>query len=256
MSTAIGTNSRANERHHGGVHSDAVDIWWARLGDADDTFRSLFDATEQGRYAAYRRPADAARFLLGATMVRVLGARHLALPVDRVAVDRSCATCGRQHGRVRLPGTQLEVSISHSGDLVGVAAHLGAPVGLDVERHAGRLEVDVLCRHVLAPAEGTRLATFPEADRTAGLLRYWTRKEAIVKCTGDGLRTELTTVVVSAPDEPAALVSWAGRPDAVSNLRLYDLPTRDAHLAAVAVWRRQPVSIREHPASELLAALG
>jgi phosphopantetheinyl transferase len=35
-----------------------------------------------------------------------------------------------------LPGTHLHASVTHSGDLVGVALARTAPVGLDVERIA------------------------------------------------------------------------------------------------------------------------
>jgi 4'-phosphopantetheinyl transferase len=53
----------------------------------------------------------------------------------------------------------------------------------------------------------------PANRRVDGFLRYWTRKEAVLKATGDGLRVPMDELVVSAPEEAAELRSWRGRPD-------------------------------------------
>ena len=60
---------------------------------------------------------------------------HQRRPGD-VPVERTCPDCGRPHGRPRLdlPGAP-QLSVSHSGLLVVVAAHDG-PVGVDVQRIA------------------------------------------------------------------------------------------------------------------------
>jgi hypothetical protein len=50
-----------------------------------------------------------------------------------VVVDRSCPSCGRHHGRPHLPGTGLDVSISHSGATVAVAVSNAGPVGVDAQ---------------------------------------------------------------------------------------------------------------------------
>ncbi|MQA26869.1 MAG: 4'-phosphopantetheinyl transferase superfamily protein [Micromonosporaceae bacterium] len=232
---------------HAGFDDAVARVYWARLEDRHDGLLALLDAVERERHARYRRPADADRFLLGAAMVRALAGARLGCPPAAVTVDRRCDDCGKPHGKPRLPGAGLEVSVSHSGDLVGVACHPGAAVGLDVEQLDHRFDVDGLAATVLAPQEIASLAATAPADRLAGFLRYWTRKEALVKATGDGLRADLRSLVVTGPAEPpAVLASGHGE------LTLYDLTAAPGHLGALAMLRAAPVRVEELPATGLL----
>src|SRR5690606_21175696 len=107
----------------------------------------------------------------------------------------------------------LRLSWSHSGDRVVVAVTPGTEVGVDVERivpHARET-----AERVLREPERAVLAALPEPRRPAGFVRYWTRKEALLKATGDGLAVPPALLHVTAPDAPPRLLSWSGpdRPD-------------------------------------------
>jgi 4'-phosphopantetheinyl transferase len=231
-------------------------VWWAELDEARADWVALLDPAERERLTAYRQAADRDRFLLGCVVVRhVLGA-HLGVPPDEVALDRRCPDCGRPHGRVRLagggPGAPA-LSVSHSGRWVAVAAHRGGPIGIDVEQ-VRDLDADGLGEIALAPDERRALDDLPDGRRVEAFVRLWCRKEAIVKSTGDGLRASLAEIVVSGPDEPAALVSWPSRPHLVGGLFLRDLAPRPGHAACLAVHAEAPVEVVEMPASDALAA--
>ncbi|GGR87228.1 hypothetical protein GCM10010169_34330 [Micromonospora fulviviridis] len=99
----------------------------------------LLDDRERQRVDRAVPEADRARFLLGAALLRTVAGAMLDLPAEAVAVDRTCSQCGRWHGRPRLPGTALEMSVSHSGAIVTVAVLPGGGrVGVDVERTGDR----------------------------------------------------------------------------------------------------------------------
>lgn len=209
-----------------------VEVWWARIEQAQPEFIADLDAVEQQRYTAYRREEDKARFLLGVTMVRrLLGARR-SLPPASVVLDRACRDCGKPHGKVRAEG--IELSVSHSGDWVGLAIGT-APVGLDVEQLNPALEVDGVARMSLAPEELAELAK--AADKPWAFARYWTRKEALLKATGDGI-AGLQSVVVSPPDQPPAVLRWDSGP-----AQLKDLNPDDTHAAALAVLSAEPLTV-------------
>lgn len=112
------------------------EVWWARLALADIVLVRTLSPVERARLDALARPADRARSLLAAALVRAVAGRLLDLPPGDVPVERTCPDCGRPHGRPRLdlPGAP-QLSVSHSGLLVVVAAHDG-PVGVDVQRIA------------------------------------------------------------------------------------------------------------------------
>jgi 4'-phosphopantetheinyl transferase len=184
-------------------------------------------------------------------MLRHALGRHLGVPPDRVPLDRTCPDCGRPHGRPRLAGAAggPELSVSHSGRWVAVAAHLGGPVGVDVEQVKEDLDVTALARITMAPDERRSLAEAP--DRAAAFTRLWCRKEAVVKLTGDGLRADLAEVEVTGYDEPAALLRWPRHPALPGRLVLRDLDTEPGYAACLAVLADGPVRVAQHRAATL-----
>lgn len=186
--------------------------------DADDL--ALLDAVERGRRERYLREDDRRRFTLGVVLTKRELAERTGTTPEKISLDRTCEGCGAPHGRPRFPG--WHVSVSHSGGLVGVAV-ASVPVGLDVEQR-GRSLADI--------ADAV-LAGEPEGD----LLVYWTRKEALVKATGDGLKVPMTDVLVSAASAPAALLSWRGRPDLPARTVLRDLDPGPGYSGALAFIR-------------------
>ncbi|MEV5407320.1 4'-phosphopantetheinyl transferase superfamily protein [Thermopolyspora sp. NPDC052614] len=228
----------------------SCEVWWARPDAARPWHRDLFTPDELGRADAYRRRADRDRFTVGCAVSRIVLGRRLGLAPADVPLRRDCDSCGRPHGRPRLPGDDLHLSVSHSGDWVAVAVTGLGPVGVDVEQHSARA-LD-LAETVLAPAEAAALARLPVGERAAAMIGYWARKEAVVKATGDGLRAPLSGVRVSPPGEPARLLAYDGRPDLVMALR--DLPSRPGHAAAIAVLGlTSPPPVAELDATALLA---
>src|SRR6476659_3894222 len=94
-----------------------------------DWHGSVLDHLESERCQRYRLAADRDRFTLAGALLRMVAGRALGVGASAVVVDRTCDTCGEPHGRPRLPGCGLQVSISHSGDVVTVAVTAAGPVG-------------------------------------------------------------------------------------------------------------------------------
>jgi 4'-phosphopantetheinyl transferase len=205
-----------------------AEVWWGRIEQVRAEFADELDPVERQRLEAYRRDADKARFLLGCTIVRRVLATRLSLPAASIRLDRTCPDCGKPHGKVRADGAEL--SVTHSGDLVGVAIS-DLPVGLDVEKVDPGIDVDGVARISLSEAE---LAALPRDDgRARAFTTYWTRKEAIVKATGHGLRTDLRTIATTPPGFQVIELNVA--PDYVAALAVVsdELPvvrTRDAQV--------------------------
>jgi 4'-phosphopantetheinyl transferase len=227
----------------------AVEIWWARIRDARPELAADLDAAERGRLAAYTRDEDKARFLLGAAVIRRVLGRELEVAPADVRLDRTCPDCGQPHGKVATDGMQL--SVSHSGDLVAVAFHPRTPVGVDVELVDPTIDADSLAAVSLSEVEADQLAEVEPARRARAFTQYWTRKEAVVKATGDGIRADLRKVIVSAPDRPAALVEWPGYDGPV---RLVDLQAGQDYAAALAVLSDEPLDVRSIDAGPLLSS--
>lgn len=100
---------------------------------------SLLDDRERHRISRCVSEADRARMLLGAALLRVAVSSLIGVPPAVLTVDRNCSDCGGWHGRPKVPGANVDVSVSHSGMVVTVATLAGGGrVGVDVERVGDR----------------------------------------------------------------------------------------------------------------------
>ncbi|MET9268176.1 4'-phosphopantetheinyl transferase superfamily protein [Kribbella sp. NPDC003557] len=223
-----------------------------RLSQVDEALDAatarLLEAEERTRAAAYRLTDDRLRFQVGVAVTRLALAAEMDCRADEIRLDRTCPDCGRPHGKVRVAGPRpgWEVSVSHSGDLIGVAVGTIAPLGLDVEQI--RAVEAAVAPLVLTPSEERQVRT------AADFIRFWTRKEAVVKATEDGLRQPLNLITVTAPTEPPRLLAWTERDPITAGIQLHDLADRNGHLASLAVLSPDEVTITEHDAQPLLRA--
>ena len=223
-----------------GTAADATaEVWWAHPQDAAPRLAALLDHAERERWTAYRRDADRARFLVGCVLAKAVVAARTGQRPAQVSFDRACRQCGKPHGKPAVLGGGPELSVSHSGDLVAVAVAT-APVGVDVEQLDGRArELDVgdpaaLSRMVLAGEEQAALAAVEPAGRARAFLVAWTRKEAVTKARGDGLRVPFGEVVVAADLAVPRVTAWP-YPQDPRSVSLLDLDPGPGYVSALAV---------------------
>ncbi|MBK1785449.1 4'-phosphopantetheinyl transferase family protein [Prauserella cavernicola] len=208
-------------------------VWWSTPILETGERLALLTEPERERHAAYRRDEDRRRFLTGRVLAKTLAGERLGIAATAVEFDATCDDCGKQHGPPRIPGADLALSISHSGDRVGVAISTGTPLGLDVET-ASRTVDDGLLGYALNDAERAALTGLSERERTEAFFRYWTRKEAVMKATGRGLRIPLGSLTMSPPGEPAKLTDSADPALSPERTRMADLDPGDDYRAAIA----------------------
>ncbi|MFG2193591.1 4'-phosphopantetheinyl transferase family protein [Streptomyces sp. NPDC048639] len=167
----------------------------------------VLDGEERERAAAFLREADRDRYRVAHVALRRLLGGYLGR--DPAAVEflrEPCPGCGKLHGRPALSGESLHFSLSHSGDLVGIAV-ADTPVGIDVEElPAPQVVAEVAS--VLHAEERAEIEGRPEGLRPAAFARCWTRKEAYLKGTGIGLAEDLSVTLVGAGPEPVDPPGW------------------------------------------------
>lgn len=227
--------------------STKVVVYWARRLDANHAWLTALDAVERARFGLYRRPEDRDRFLVGAALVRALGARHAGVSAHTVRVDRTCPHCAASHGPPTIVGCDIEASISHSGEVVVLAATLATRIGVDVERRPSPESVPDLARYALTPNE--------TVETPAEFAEYWTRKESALKCTRDGLLISPIDIAVTAPHLPPALLTYPARPDMPGRMTLVT-PTGvpPGYAASVALLDAVNPVIAEESGTALLAS--
>src|SRR5258708_25842809 len=85
-------------------------------------------------------------------------------------------------------------------------------MGIEVEQVRGIFDVEASARRFFSAHELEQLAALPNEKKFEAFFRCWTRKEAYIKATGEGLSLPLHQFDVSvAPENRDALLST--RPD-------------------------------------------
>jgi 4'-phosphopantetheinyl transferase len=235
--------SAASEASASG-NGQQCEVHVGRIEDLRAAHLALLSDPELTRARQYRLVADSDRCLLGAVLLRIAAARHLGIRPADVAVDRTCGRCGAQHGRPRLPGTSLRASVSHSGDIIAVAITSAGEVGVDVEA-VRSIDFAAVTESVCTPRERNYVRAATD------FYTFWTRKEAVLKATGEGLNRPMTDLDVTPPGSAPVLLRLGS--EASPACQMADISVGDGYHAAVAVLAADPVGFSTHDASSLLA---
>lgn len=197
------------------------------------------DQTERSRLERLLRPGDRDLFATARAALKSLVSDLAAVPPEEVGLEYTCPLCDAPHGRpqVASPRTArcLDVSISHSGQRVLVAASIIGSIGVDVEALAPpRRDLIEAVELALDDSEILVVNELPLDQRDAGVLKYWVRKEAMLKCAGVGLRGSPGRIRLGPPDARPIVLAWHA-PEALSEIFLRDIDLGSGYHAALAV---------------------
>ncbi len=211
---------------------DEVHVWRVDLDGAPEAaVASSLSADERERARRFRFERDRQRFVAARGLLRRLVGRYLDQEPARVRFGYG----PRGKPFVDAAGG-LRFNVSHSAGLALVAFAWGREVGVDVERLRPVPEAEDIARQYFSRWEESELRRLPEGERAAAFFRCWTRKEAFVKATGDGLSRPLDAFDVTlAPGEPARLVRVAGEPEAARRFWMVDVSPGRGFAAALAI---------------------
>ncbi|MET9819710.1 4'-phosphopantetheinyl transferase superfamily protein [Streptomyces sp. NPDC006355] len=149
------------------------------------------------RYRRIPDPAVRHRFAASRLAVKYTAAAALGT-AEPVELDLAYAPGGRPY--VRGFG-QLDVSLTHSEDLIVVGVSLIGRIGVDAESAHARPPAEAFLGHTCTAAERTELGSLSEAEQHRALVRLWTLKEAYSKALGQGLPLGFTEFGFTACEE-------------------------------------------------------
>ncbi len=139
-------------------------------------------AEEHARAGRLRRAGDGARYLAAHGALRLILAGYVGHDPQDLQFETG------RWGKPSLVGGTLQFNLSHSGALALIAVAHGRPVGVDVERRRPIAEVEGIVGRICTPRERAVLDALPPSERHDAFLALWTRKEALAKMSGEGIR--------------------------------------------------------------------
>lgn len=231
-----------------GLRPGEVHVWAARLDDlpeADLLVQLSVDERERARRFAFER--DRRHFTSARGFLRILLGRYLGRDPStlRFAVG--------PRGKPFLSGSEgPRFNLSHSGGLALLAFAVDRELGIDVERERPMPDAEDIARRYFSQREQEEILRLPREERGSAFFRCWTRKEAFIKATGDGLARPLDEFDVTlSPGEPARLLRVDGEPGAAHRFWLEDLRPAAGFAGALAVAGRPERVVRRAWGKEL-----
>jgi 4'-phosphopantetheinyl transferase len=207
-------------------------VWTVSLdrepGELSD-LEALLAPPERERAGRFRFDQDRRRFIAGRGFLRRILGRY----VDQ-APEKLSLVAGRR-GKPSLPGSSLQFNLSHSDALAVVAVAHGRAVGVDIEHVRPVPGWQGVMKCCFSPGEQSAISSLPEPDQQNAFLTCWTRKEAYVKATGDGLGIPLDRFTVSVePDSHPRLLEALDLPDDPVRWRFTRLPLPHGYFGVAA----------------------
>jgi 4'-phosphopantetheinyl transferase len=218
-------------------------VWRVLLDDPQldwQAARAVLSPEERAREISYKRAVDGQRF------ARTRGVLRLLLSQYCGAAPENLEWLISDHGKPGLaphPANRgVQFNVSHSGTIALVAIGRRR-VGVDVERIRSGVACLAIARRYFSPREVHELESLPLEQQTPAFFRCWTRKEALVKATGNGIAGGLARFSVSLlPGAAAELLE--GTPSDATPWQLFNLEPGDGYAAALAMEGNAAGSVR------------
>ena len=215
---------------------DHIDVWQICL-DAPESVvdsQSVLAPDEIARAERFHFTRDRQHFVRCRSAAREILGRYLEIPAQEIRF--SYEANGKPQIVEDQNARQLRFNISHSSGLALIAAVSGRSIGVDVEKIRLDVEYLDLAERFFSANEYRALSALSKNHLARAFFACWTRKEAFIKASGDGLSFPLSEFSVSIdPDAPAILREVRTDPRAISRWSLFNLEPREGYIGALAV---------------------
>jgi len=153
-----------------------------------DTYIDVLDDQEINKASRFLRTKDAERYIVTRYVLRSILAHFIPIPPAQIQFHFSA------YKKPKVDG--IEFNISHSENLVVIAIS-SDPIGIDIEFINQNFDYNPLMKTIFNDEESDVINK--NADRLLWFYILWTRKEALLKASGEGLTDDLTKLKVIEP---------------------------------------------------------
>lgn len=186
----------------GPLQPGEIQIWQAFNEVAEQDYSNLhklLSSDEIERASRFRFERHRMQYVIGRSLLRILIAAYLqkdarALRFHHTPKGKPELLSDNESG--------LHFNIAHSGRIILLAFTRNRKIGIDIEEIRENIEIKEIAQRFFSQPERSYLASLPLSLRYDEFFRCWTRKEALLKGTGDGLSVSLNSFsVFSNPDD-------------------------------------------------------
>ena len=225
--------------------ADEVHVWAVSLCARSGAWQALTAALsldEKERAGKFKFEKHRNRFIAGRGGLReILGKYLQAKPA---ALRFTYSNNGKPALAAEFAGAGVHFNVAHSEDLALVAVTRIGAIGVDVECIRPVKEMDELVARFFSARETELFRELRADEKPAAFFNLWTRKEALLKVTGEGITRSLSLVEVSfLPGEVPRLLAIAGDTSKASRWTLRELSPAPGFTGALTI-QAQDVNVR------------
>ena len=214
-----------------------IHVWATTLAVAPPLigkFESILAPDELARANRFKFPSLRNRYIAGRGALRSILAQYLEM--NPAALRFQYLENGKPVFADASAGMGFHFNLAHTSDLALVAVTRIGPVGADVESVRPIKNVDELVARFFSKREDELFRRVATEQKPAAFFNLWTRKEALLKATGEGITRSLSLVEVSfLPGEPARLLAISGDAKAAGAWVLKEFSPAEGFAGAIAI---------------------
>jgi 4'-phosphopantetheinyl transferase len=206
-------------------------VWQIKLDRSAEellALRSLLSADERERAARFHFEQHGQHFTAGRGILRCILGRYLGQAPENLTFVYGL------RGKPVLAGSPLRFNLAHSGGVAVLAVTRLQELGIDVEHIREVPNWDGVTNSFFSSSEREAIQSVPPTDRLLAFFTCWTRKEAYVKATGDGIGVPLDLFDVSViPGSQPRLLRVEDNPKETARWQFHALPLPADYIGVV-----------------------
>jgi 4'-phosphopantetheinyl transferase len=211
------------------INRGELHLWRGILSKGAQTGKEVLSPDELDRMDRFRFKNDRDMFLHSHSLLRRLLANYLNQMPEKIKF--SYTHYGKPFLEPKRGEKRIEFNLSHAGDIILIGVTFDIPIGVDVEKIKPLPEIDQIAAQFFSSGEQRDLSLLSGSSKLFAYYDCWTRKEAVIKASGEGLSMPLDSFRVSLlPGEPARLIESLDH----RQWTLLDLNPQDGYAAAAA----------------------
>ncbi len=227
--------NREHKLPQSGNHHEEVHVWSHSIHFDDPFLREapyLLSADELGRAGKYHFEKDKRVYEAGHVVIRKILAHYTSIEASKLELT---PIVNRKPELLSTP-FRIHFNISHSGGKILVAVGFLSDVGIDVEKVIPDFDMDGFADANYHPNEVSHFRSLNNNEESDYFYQVWTRKEAWLKLTGEGVNDKLRDLDFSGKEVKTTLpphghhdlymTSWKEDPDYLATLAAYSDPKK------------------------------
>ena len=221
---------------HSALGNSDVHVWSFPLGTSRDSlarFESFLSNDERERARRFHFEQHRNHYVAGRGWLRELLGHYLDTSPEQVQFQYG------RHGKPLLSAhnsNALHFNLAHSDGIALAGVTRAGPLGLDIERIQVLEDMAELVKLFFSPRENSMFQELELQQQLVAFFNLWTRKEAFLKATGEGISQYLKQVEVTfLPGERVRFLKLPERFETAEKWTLKDLTVDSDFKAALAI---------------------